>query len=189
MNFNPLDIVEWVSVASGIVYVILAARERRAAWLFGIASTALAIALFVNSKLYSESILYTYYVIVGFYAYITWGKANEVVIRKATGSDLVKLLFGGVTGAGLLGYVFSMYTDADLPWFDALTTSFSFIATFMTAKKLIENWLLWIAVDIATIVLYSMKELYWMSGLMAIYTIIAIYGYLEWNKRFRTMRA
>jgi len=178
-------VIEGLSVLFGIIYIFLITREKRSAWIYGILSSFLAIYLFVRGNLYSESILYSYYVLAGIYGYIHWGKDGQSIsIEKSGAKTIISYLMIGILGSLLLGYFFTNYSNADLPYFDATTTIFSFVATFMATRKIIQNWILWIAIDLASIVLYGYKGLYLLAALMFVYSLIAVYGYHEWNKRY-----
>lgn len=184
-----MDIDFWVEVLSvifGVLYVLFATREKRIAWIFGILSSLLAIYLFLKGQLYSESVLYFYYIIAGVYGYWFWGKdRSSRNIKRSGRSQIIKYIGLGIFGSVILGWFFQNTTDADLPYFDATTTVFSFIATWMTARKLLENWIFWIIIDFASILLYSMKGLYLLATLMFLYTFIAAYGYQQWRKKYQ----
>ena len=82
----------------------------------------------------------------------------------------------------VLGFVMGRYTDADLYYFDSFTTSGSLVAQYLLAKKYLQNWLLWIIVDMVAIPVYLYKGLYYFSLLFLVYLIICIYGYVSWKK-------
>ena len=82
----------------------------------------------------------------------------------------------------MLGFSAS-YTDAALPYWDAITTVYAVLATFLVVKKVIENWLIWIVVDFIAMLMYFEKGLLLTAGLFLIYTIIAIHGYVQWRKK------
>ena len=84
----------------------------------------------------------------------------------------------------LLGYYLTIHTSAASPLIDSFTTIFSIIGTFMVAKKILENWIYWIIIDIVSIQLYIGRELYLTGLLFLIYSVIAIYGYFTWAKKF-----
>lgn len=180
MDWNLL--LEGLATLFGLLYVLLAVYERRLAWVFGIASSGIAIYFFLNAKLYSESLLYSYYVLAGFYAWIYWGKnpASRSIERIGKKAFLKYILLGTLLTAAL-GFAFSK-TDAAYPYFDAATSMFSFIATWLTARKILENWLFWIVIDLASAGLYALKDLYMLSALMLVYTAVAIFGYLKWKR-------
>lgn len=78
----------------------------------------------------------------------------------------------------------STYTEASMPYLDALTTSFSIFTTLMVARKYLENWFYWIAIDGVSIYLYASQELYLTMGLFVIFTIMAIAGAWNWTRRY-----
>jgi len=175
-------ILESLATLFGVLYILLVVYERRMAWLFGIASSGIAIYFFLGANLYSESLLYVYYVLAGLYAWIYWGKNPESrSIKMMRKSEVLAYILLGVVLSSALGFAFSK-TDAAYPYFDAATSMFSFIATWLTARKILENWLFWIVIDLASAALYAMKDLYLLSALMLVYTAVAIFGYLKWKR-------
>lgn len=181
INFS----IELLSAICGLLYVLYASKEKRVAWIYGIISSLLAMYLFVEAKLYSETLLYSYYLLAGVYGFLLWKKdKGGLAISKASNQNNILFIVLGIAGAFVLGWFFSSKSDAELPYFDAFTTSFSFIATWMTARKILQNWIFWIVIDLAGAILYSIKELYVLAGLMFVYSLIAIYGYYQWKKTY-----
>jgi nicotinamide mononucleotide transporter len=74
------------------------------------------------------------------------------------------------------------YTDSNVPWWDAFTTALSIIGMWMLARKYLEQWLVWIVVDVVCVGLYIYKDLYFTAGLYALYVVIAVFGWLNWKK-------
>ena len=117
--------MEWIAVVFSLLYVFLAARENIWCWLFGALSAAISVLLFVIVKLYAESILYVFYVVISIYGWWQWTRANqsseqpivEWGWKRHTGLIAMSLL-----GAAGLFFVFSNYSDAEQPLLDALTT-------------------------------------------------------------------
>ncbi len=177
------------AVMAGLIYVLLAAREQIWCWFFGIVGSALSIYLFVESKLYAEAFLYLYYVLAGFYGWYAWSHAREQggapqVIRWAPAAHALSI---GITWllALLLAVGLKRYTDAQMPLLDAHTTLFSFLATYLATRKVLGNWLYWIAIDAASIYLYFNRALYLYALLMLLYTALAVYGYRTWLAHYR----
>ena len=85
----------------------------------------------------------------------------------------------------LFGYIFDQYSNQANPYLDAFTTIFSLMATFMVAKKVLENWIYWIVIDLLSIQLYAHRDLNLTAVLFALYTVIAVVGYFRWRKAFR----
>ena len=177
--------VEVGAVLTGIIYVVLAARHQIACWFFGIISSLLSIYLFATGKLYAESALYFYYVLAGVYGWYSWGKGKEgkelPIIRWSWQSHLVWIVSGAVVAIFLGGFL-AEYTDAAQPYIDAQTTIFSFIATYLTTQKVLENWTYWIVIDAISIWLYAERGFALYALLMLVYTIIAIIGYIRWRR-------
>ena len=92
-------------------------------------------------------------------------------------------IMAGTVAAFFLGFIFSTYTDAEMPIVDSFTTVFSIFATFMVAKKILGNWLYWIVIDIASVYLYDSRDLKQTAFLFIVYTAFAIYGYFSWIKK------
>jgi nicotinamide mononucleotide transporter len=186
MGFEINTFLEIASVAFSLLYLVLLIKEKKVCWFFGIAGSLLSIFLFYRIHLYSESILYIYYVLIGFYGYYLWDKNekedNEFKISTYNISSHLVLLLVGLVGGASLGYVFETYTDADNAYLDAFTTVFSFIASYLEAKKVLSAWIFWIVLNGVTIYLYSHKALDWYAGLTVIYTVFSFVGYFKWKK-------
>lgn len=182
---NIALLLEVFAVIFGVVYVILVAKSKISCWIFGIIGSLISIYLFiVYAKLYAESILYLFYVIAGIYGWIKWKKhACPEEVYKQQFSTHVKYIGVGTVLSVLLYYIINyLFEEAEKPLIDSFTTIFSFIATYITAKKWIENWIYWIVIDAVTTYLYFSRGLEIYSLLMLSYTFIAVYGYMQWKK-------
>tara|TARA_B100001758_G_scaffold247507_1_gene265605 strand:+ start:3622 stop:4218 length:597 start_codon:yes stop_codon:yes gene_type:complete len=180
INFN-WSIIESVAVIFSISYVILVAKENIWCWAAAGVSVILYIYICFNAKLYAETGLQIFYLFMAFYGYYNWNKNNrrlqikEWSIRK----HLFLILLGAILSF-LMGFYFATYTNSKMPIVDSFTTVFSIIATYMTVKKILENWLYWIVIDTVSVYLYATRELHLTSILFMIYTIIALTGYFSW---------
>lgn len=174
-----------------MVYVFLAAKEKASCWFWGIISCSLwAYADFARYNLWVDGILQLFYVVIGFYGLYSWkfggsNKASLNITRLRHISHIWIILCGAI-GTLLLGLIFDYYTPTALPYPDSLVTSFSIIATFLTIKKKLENWLYWIGADFLAIFLFAAREAWLVSFVMFIYTIIAIFGFYNWRRKFAT---
>jgi len=182
------DALEYTAVAFNIGYVVLAARENIWCWPLGIIGSALSIWLFVDSKIYAESVLFSYYVVMGFYGWWAWSRGNtdsgNFEIRTLHVSTHLGILLAGYGATVGLFFLLKAFTDAEMPLLDSFTTIFSFIATWMVAKRIIENWIYWICINALTIYLYFSRDLSVYAMLSVIYTVLAVYGYFAWRKDF-----
>jgi nicotinamide mononucleotide transporter len=112
-------------------------------------------------------------------------RADDDRIRVQRLNTAQWLLTAALIIAGTLaaGYVLQQHTDASLPYMDAFTTSVSLLAQWWMNTKYLENWLLWIAVDVVYLFQYSYKALYLTTGLYAVFLVFAVVGYFEWRKK------
>ncbi len=182
---NIAFVLEIIAVVFGLAYVVLAAKKNIWCWLMGIIGSIASIYLFVEySKLYSEAILYVYYVATGIIGWVNWKNAEDdlKIIRKPVTSHLVFIGFG-ILFSGLFYFLVSnVFTDAARPLIDSFTTVFSFMATWITIKRWLSNWIYWIVIDAVTAFLYIDRGLDLYAGLMLLYTGLAAYAYWEWVK-------
>lgn len=180
-------LLEWVAVVFSLLYVFLAARQNIWCWLFGALSALVSVVLFVHVKLYAESILYVFYVVISLYGWWQWkasrGSTHLPVVEWQPLTHLL-LIAGSLAVAAGVYFFFSNYSDAEEPLLDALTTVFSFMATYLVTKKVLSNWLYWVAIDAVSVYLYWTRGLDIYAILMLIYTGMAIYGYFQWKKEY-----
>lgn len=182
---NIALILEILAVVFGLAYVVLAAKKNIWCWFMGILGSLISIYLFaVYSKLYAEAILGGYYVITGVLGWVNWTreKGDLKIVRQPWGTHL-KFIGVGI----VLSYVFFLlvsyvFTDAERALVDSFTTVFSFMATWITIKRWIENWIYWIVIDAVTALLYWDRGLNIYACLMVLYTVLATYAYFEWKK-------
>ncbi|MEP7264103.1 MAG: nicotinamide riboside transporter PnuC [Bacteroidota bacterium] len=173
----------------GVAGVVLTLKEN--VWCFpvGLINVAVSLFLFYNQKLYADAIQQSVYIILLTYGWFGWlhgEKKNVLQISKSTSSLLISCLFIWMTGTFILGYLLQNYTDASTPWPDSAATILSFIAQWMIAKKKLENWLLWIVVNISYIAIYVYKDLLLYAVLFFVYLILALAGFYAWKKEMKT---
>ncbi|MCW3072664.1 MAG: nicotinamide mononucleotide transporter PnuC [Bacteroidetes bacterium] len=187
------SITEWLIFITALAYVLLAAIESTWCWLFGIISSALSVYLCYSGQLFLESGLNIFYVIIGAYGWYQWlyGSASKTELPVVS-SSLKKNLFFIFIGLLIwipFGYTAHRFSTQAMPYLDAFITSFSIVATWMTAKKILENWLYWIVIDALAVFLYGYREFYLIALLYIIYTILALAGYIAWRKKLNTSSA
>jgi nicotinamide mononucleotide transporter len=178
---------EWIIFITALIYVVLAAVENKWCWLFGVLSSLFSIYLCYSGKLFLESGLQVFYVLIGIYGWYEWQygstEKKELKIISIPHSKTLLLVFISCILWIPFGYIAHTYSTQAMPYLDAFITVFSIVATWMTAKKQIQNWLFWIVIDAAAILLYAKREFYLIAILYFIYTLIAIGGYFSWKKR------
>lgn len=188
---NPVSYLELVSVALNFTYLILLLRQNIWCWPFGIAGSLTSIILFLDVQLYSEAILYAFYALAGFYGWTQW---KRITTSKSTTYLQTKsfqfhgiLLAIGAVGTLLLGSFFYKNTEAKVPFADAFSTSFSFVATYLEAQKVVEGWLYWIVLNLFSVGLYYSRNYQLYAVLMVVYTVLSVYGYVSWRKQYKSI--
>lgn len=189
--------VELIAMVLSIVCIWLTALEKIINWPIGIVSCVLYGFIFFNNGIYLDASLQIFFIVFGFYGWHMWVKGankKEMFITRTPRRTYLLLLMAGIPSVFLLVTVLPYLTDlltmllhinvarSTIPYFDSTTTVLSLIATWMTAKKYIENWLVWIIADLIYIVEYVIKGLYLTAILYFIFTLLAVYGYFEWIK-------
>ena len=185
--FKQTSVTEWLIFSIALIYVVLAAIENIWCWLFGIISSAFSIYLCYSGKLFLESGLQVFYVIIGIYGWYQWlfgsEEKTELKIMSYSLSINALLVLIGCFIWIPFGFIAHRYSTQIMPYLDAFITAFSIVATWMTAKKILENWLYWIIIDTLAIFLYSYRGFYLISIIYFIDTLLAFIGYLKWRKK------
>ena len=178
-------IIEIFAVVFGLLYIILASLEKIWCWLFGLISVILYMFIFLHGDLYGQFALQFFYLIMSVYGFFMWKKPDKTKIKEWPIWFHLLIIFLGSILSLILGFIFSEYTNSAHPSLDALITIFSLFATIMVTKKILENWLYWILLDILLCYLCFSISSYVAASQFIIFTIIAIFGYFSWNKKMR----
>lgn len=177
--------LEWTAVAFGVSEVLLARKNK--IWLYptGIISILCSTFLLFQSKLYAETLLQGYYLIMSVYGWINWkSRAASGASRITRSSVRDQWITWSIAGLGwvLLYLILSNFTDSDVPFLDAFVTSTAWAGMSLLAKRKLENWI-WLNVsNLIAIPLLLYKGLFMFSLLTLFLFIIAILGYLDWKK-------
>jgi nicotinamide mononucleotide transporter len=183
INLN-WSLIEVLAVIFSIIYVILAAKENIWCWTAAAISVLLYIYICYTAKLFPETALQVFYFIMAMYGYYNWNKYDASLrIKEWSAKKHLFIIFLGALLTFLMGFYFTTYTSAKMPIVDSVTTVFSILATYMVTKKVLENWLYWIVIDIVSVYLYFSRDLHLTSVLFVVYTTIAIFGYFVWLKQ------
>lgn len=175
--------IEWLAVFFLITYVWLMARKNILAWPMGIAGSALYIWICYSTHLFFDAVLQVVYVGFGIYGWMKWNTAGtDFPIQKWSIQKSMKWIIIGLVLVGVLGWLADTFTTQQSPFVDAFIFVFSLIATYMTAEKILENWMFWIVVDGVAVGLFFSKDLYLTSVLYVLYTVLATIGWLRWRK-------
>jgi len=182
-------ICEALALVFNLAYVLLAIEQRVWCWYAGLVGAALSLVVFYDARLYGAMALQVVYVGLMVYGWHEWRHGGEgggqLSVARTPGRWWLILGLAGAVFAVALGLFLRYRTDAALAYWDAGTTSFSLAAQFMTSRKWLENWLVWIVVDAVYVVMLVSQELHLMALLYLAYLVLAVLGYVEWRRSLR----
>jgi nicotinamide mononucleotide transporter len=188
LNYIIKNWIELVGAALSFIYLYYSIRQKIGLWVFGFLSSALYVVVFFQSKLYADMTLQFYYLGVSIYGWINWKKQAyeegvELKIQVLKQSDILTLTLSAIIIFAGYYWVLIRFTDAQVPLGDTFITALSIVGTWMLAKKLLENWLVWILANGLSIGLFLYKGLYPTVLLSVVYTVMSVIGYWEWRKK------
>jgi nicotinamide mononucleotide transporter len=185
-EFGELSRPEVAAVALAIAYLMLAIRQSIWCWICAGISTAIYVYLFVVAKLYMESFLNAFYFAMAVYGWVAWQKGGQRASSLPVSRWPVRIHLVALTSilaiAMSCGFILQAYTDAALPYIDSLTTVAAMWATFLVARKVLENWWYWLVIDAASVVIYWSRDLQLTSLLFVLYLVMIPFGWLSWRR-------
>lgn len=178
--------LEFIAVVFGIISVLLSVRQNIWSWPTALVNVALFFALFYKSGLYSDMGLQAVYFVLSLYGWYEWlygGKDRTAlrVSRTPARTSFILLGIGAVVWLGL-ARITSRLPGVALPYLDAALTTASLVAQWMMTRKLLENWMLWIILDIAYVGMFIFKGLYLTAANYAVYLALAVLGHIAWKR-------
>jgi len=181
--------IEWIAAAFGVVSVWLSVRENVWSWPTAIVNTALYVLVFRNAKLYADMGLQVVYIAISLYGWYHWlhGGAGDGVLRvsRIRRRELLYLPVLAVAGTLTIGTLLGRYTDAALPYLDSALTVCSLIAQWLMTRKILENWMLWVALDVVYVGLFIHRALYPTALLYSVFLVLAAMGHVQWTRSYR----
>ncbi len=187
-----LSLYEIIAVITSLLSVWLYVKENIWCWLTGLVGVIFYLIVFYQSKLYADmglQIIYIYLQIYGWYKWLYGGKnRTELRISRSTAKLNVMLATIGIASTTLMAYLLSRFTDAALPLWDSTATVLSLIAQWMIAKKILENWIVWITADVLYTGIFFYKGLFLSMGLYTVFLLLATLGYFEWRKSLQKLQ-
>ena len=187
-QFQQTSWLEWVGTISGFVCIYLAAKENIWNWPISIISVVAYSIVFYESKLYGDTVLQIYFLSTAFYGWYFWLKkktSDDKPVESITGRQWAYIILGIAVLTGLLGLFLKSKTDTDVPYIDGFCTAMSFAAQLLMTRKILQNWIIWIVVDICYVPLYIHKHLALTAVLYFVLIILAIIGYIDWRRTYR----
>lgn len=176
----------------GLAYILLEYKASVWLWLVGFVMQALDIVLYYDKGLYADCGMEFYYIAMTVYGFVNWkflkGKVGaasdkkELPVTHFKGSLIMPWTIATLAIWGIIWWLLDTHTDSSVPIADSFTTALSFVGMWALARKYLEQWLIWIAVDVVTCALYIYKDIPFKASLYGLYVVIAILGYVKWRK-------
>ena len=202
-DFLTAHWLDIVTTVLGLAYILLEYRASLWMWVVGFAMQALGIVLYYQKGLYADCGMEFYYLSMTVYGYWKWVRGNHrdrSFDTSADSSDPQPPNLGGLEIThiplrllvrwsvimaavwALIYWLLVTYTNSNVPLADSFTTALSLVGIWALAHKYLEQWFIWIAVDVVTSILYFYKDIPFKASLYALYVIIAIFGYMKWRR-------
>lgn len=202
-------VLQIAGVALGLVYLRLEYRADIRLWIVGLVMPVVHGALYFHAGLYADASMQVYYVLAGLYGWLVWraasrSAAQNTAVRKQTADAAaagtarshstpgiahtplrrIPALVGACVCAHAAIYLLLVhFTNSTVPFWDSLTTALSVVAMWMLSRKYVEQWLVWLVVDLLTVGLYLYKDIPLTAGLYLVYSALAVAGYLRWRRQ------
>jgi len=180
-------------LATGLAlgYLLLIILEQRSAWLLAALSAGLYLKIFYDVGLFMEAGLQVFYIVMAVYGFWAWGRnsSGQHLRIQRWPLKLHLLILAAVLTSGVgIGLLLARFTDAALPIPDSITTIGALTTTWMVARKVLENWLWWVGIDLVSIVLYLERGLELTALLFAGYVVLALLGWHNWRRLLRAQQ-
>jgi len=183
--------VELAGTIASLICVYLAVKQNIWTWFWGAIGVALFGPMFYHYQLYSDAGLQILFFlpiqVVGWYWWKTKGPTHndDLPVSRLMMRTNVLIVIGILLATSINGSYMASFTDASFPYLDALTTWMSIAAQILMLKKFFESWVLWVSMDIIAIPIYYAKELYVVSGLYALFLVLATMGGIAWYRSWK----
>jgi nicotinamide mononucleotide transporter len=185
---SPASWAELIGAVFGVSMVICNIKEIHWGWPLAFASSAMYFLVFWGSKLFGDASLQIFFAVMATWGWWQWLRGVRVdgtvlKIQTLSKASTIKLIAVCAILWLATGLFLLKFTTTDVPWWDAFPTALSIVATFLLGRKYIENWPMWIVVNIVGIALFAYKGLWLTVGLYAVFAIMAVIGWQAWRKQ------
>lgn len=180
--------LDMLTTILGLIYIWLEYRASIALWFVGVIMPALDIYLYWSHGLYGDSGMACYYTLAALYGFYVWKfkktrkKKEPLPIIKMPRDKYLPVTVFFFIAWGTIYFILIRWTNSTVPLQDSFTNALSFVGMWALARKYVEQWLFWIAVDAVSCILYVQKGIPFKAGLYGLYVVIAVAGYFKWNK-------
>jgi nicotinamide mononucleotide transporter len=185
---SPVSWLELVAAVLALAMVGCNMREIHWGWPLAIASSLLYVVVFAKARIYGDASLQVFFAFVALWGWSQWLRGHR---SDGTALHVSRLSQRGITltiaacaiAWPAIALFLHRFTDTDVPWWDGFSTGLSLVGQFLLGRKFIENWLVWLAVNVVSVGLFIHKGLWLTVGLYAVFAVLSVAGYLAWRQR------
>ena len=192
-TINIQLVSEIIATVTGLAGVWLTSRQIIWCWPVALINVVLSFYVFFVEQLYQDALLQAFYFVMTLYGWYNWLYGGEnhskLGVTNISRLWLAIYLVSGTILMFLSGFLFKKYTHAAVPYWDAASLIWGIIGTIWMTRKWIEHWLLWVVIDIICTGIYIYKGLYFFTAQYFIFTLLAVYGFIAWNKDLKSQKA
>ena len=185
-DFLTAHWLDIVTTVLGLAYILLEYKANVWMWAVGFAMQALGIVLYYQKGLYADCGMEFYYLAMTVYGYWKWihgtPTKEALPIRHFPKRLVLTWLVFIAAIWGIIYWLLVTFTNSNVPLADSFTTALSIVGIWALAHKHLEQWFIWIAVDVVTCGLYFYKDIPFKASLYALYVVIAVFGYMKWRR-------
>lgn len=179
-------LLQIIGTLLGLLYLWLEYKANIWVWIIGAIMPLVHGILYLTSGIYADAAMQLYYVAAGIYGLVVWRRApkkkDDGIIKHTPRSWIVSLVAVYAVLHVAIYFFLTEYTDSRVPVFDSMSTALSIVAMWMLSRKLVEQWLVWLVVDMISVGLYIYKGIPVTAGLYTLYCILAVVGYMRWRR-------
>ena len=184
----PVSWLELTAFVLAIAMVVLNMRVNPLAWPLAIASSLLYVGLFWQSRLYGDASLQVFFAVVAVWGWWQWLRGTQeggtaLQVRRLPERRRWQLLAALAVAWPATGLFLKTFTDTDVPWWDAFPTAASVLGQWLLGRKYLENWLVWVVVNVASVGLFAYKGLWLTVLLYALFIAMSVIGWHAWLRR------
>lgn len=180
--------LEWTAVVLNVAFTLCIAWEKRIGWVLGFVAGCIGVGLYALAHTWAMSVLNGYYIIMAVYGWWSWGQKEDDRIRTQQWAFHAVVIPAGLVLAYATAVLLGQYLNGSYPHLDAFVTVFSFIATWMMARKYISNWAYFIVADSVSVYLNWRIGYMGYAALNVMYLVLSVIGLVKWGRMLATQR-
>ncbi len=188
MGDSVLSFLEWAAVVLNVGFTLCIAWEKRIGWLLGFVAGCIGVGLYALAHTWAMSVLNGYYIVMAVYGWWSWGRSEDSHIRTQSWTFHAIVISSGLVMAFATAVLLAQFLNGNYPHLDAFVTVFSFIATWLMARKYISNWAYFIVADSVSVYLNWRIGYMGYAALNVMYLVLSVFGLVKWGKLLAEQR-